>query len=66
MRARPSVLIVLLLGGTDPGPVHMVRAASASSNLSVEPDRVAIEVRERPPIATLDAYRAKFGLDRAG
>ena len=28
-----------------------------------EPDAISVEVRERPPIATVPAYRCAFGLD---
>jgi len=31
-----------------------------------QPERIAVEIRERPPMATVPAYRARFGPERFG
>jgi glucosyl-3-phosphoglycerate synthase len=62
----PQATAILLTALRRAGLAHPDAPVLQRFTEAFEPERVAIEVRERPPIATLDAYRAKFGLDRAG
>ncbi|MCZ7535316.1 MAG: glucosyl-3-phosphoglycerate synthase [Acidimicrobiia bacterium] len=64
----PQALAVLVtaLRRAGLGPVEQEPAELVRFDPSYSPERVAVEVRERPPIATIAEYRARSGSGRRG
>jgi glucosyl-3-phosphoglycerate synthase len=61
----PQATAILVTALRRAGLAHTDRAELARFGTDHEPEVVPVEVRERPPIATLPAYRRKFGLERS-
>jgi glucosyl-3-phosphoglycerate synthase len=59
-----AILVTALrrAGMPDERVAQRARAELLRFDADLEPEAVPVEVRERPPISTLAAYRAKFGL----
>ena len=58
----PQAMAILVTGLRRAGvPVDKRLAELVRYDDDQQPERVAVEVRERPPIVTVPAYRAKFG-----
>jgi glucosyl-3-phosphoglycerate synthase len=58
----PQAMAILVTGLRRAGvPVDKRLAELVRYNDHQQPERVSVEIRERPPIVTVPAYRAKFG-----
>jgi glucosyl-3-phosphoglycerate synthase len=60
----PQATAIVVTALRRAGLAHTDHATLARFTVDYEPEVVPVEVRERPPIATIAAYRAKFGLER--
>jgi len=61
----PQATAIVVTALRRAGLAHVDRAVLARFTPDGEPESVPIEVRERPPIASVAAYRAKFGIPRS-
>lgn len=62
----PQATAILVTALRRAGLSRVDRATLLRFSEAFEPEPVSIEFRERPPIATVPEYRAKFDLDRTG
>ena len=61
----PQAMAVLVTGLRRAGvPVDRRLAELVRYDAHQEQERVPVEIRERPPMLSIPAYRAKFGTDR--
>jgi len=62
----PQAMAILVTGLRRAGvPVDRRLAELVRYDEAQHPERVAVEIRERPPIVTIPAYAAKFGRERS-
>jgi glucosyl-3-phosphoglycerate synthase len=59
----PQATAIVVTALRRAGLAHTDRAELARFTADHEPELVAVEVRERPPMASIPAYRRKFGLE---
>jgi glucosyl-3-phosphoglycerate synthase len=62
----PQAMAILVTGLRRAGvPIDRRLAELVRYDEAQHPERVAVEIRERPPIVTIPAYAAKFGRERS-